>query len=156
MGRDSETAKILISQEHQIQESFPAEVALKEGQRWACRETGKTMTLGAPNIKTLHTIECLRHVPSFSHSTCTQPYSYPHCTGRGTEAQLSHTQMLIDGTGIGAHPGSPVLLPAPERNSGIPGPGCLKKKKKRSHLFNLFLPGQENCLGWGEGGGGMK
>lgn len=101
--------KILTSREHQIQEGFPAEVALKEGQRWACRETGKTMTSGAPNIKTLHTIECLLHVPSFSHSTRTQPYSYPHFTGWESEAQLSHTQMLMDGTGIGAHPGSPGL-----------------------------------------------
>lgn len=151
MGRDSETAKVLISQEHQIQESFPTEVALKEGQRWACRETGKTMTLGAPNIKTLHTIECLRHVPSFSHSTCTQPYSYPHCTGRGTEAQLSHTQMLIDGTGIGAHPGSPVLLPAPERNSGIPGPGCLKKKKKEATFSISFFLARK--IAWGGGRG---
>lgn len=44
VGRDAEMTKILRSRGHQVPESFPEEVAPKEGQRWACRETGKTTT----------------------------------------------------------------------------------------------------------------
>lgn len=104
--------------------------------------------------KTLHNIEHLLPVAFLSHSILKQPYFYFHFIDGETEAQLSHTQVLVGR--IGAHVGNAVsfhscLLAALEMESEIPGPrfclGCLEKQNETAPapLLNPLLPDQRKC-----------